>query len=71
MKLAAVLALAVLALSSVGCTTFCVVGVRESAAVVCAPDEPWGSCLPKVEKDLAAKQEAAIELLKHAATSKN
>jgi hypothetical protein len=63
---ALVLALLVLVLGS-GCTTFCVVGVRESAAVVCTPGESFESCLPKVEADLQAKQEAVIELVKNSA----
>lgn len=58
-----------LSLASLGCTTWCVVGVRDSAAVVCAPDEPWGTCLEKVERDLAAKQQAALELLQRAAAA--
>lgn len=66
MKLRAlVLASLALVLGS-GCTTFCVVGVRESAAVVCTPGEAFDTCLPKVEADLQAKQEQAIELLKTA-----
>lgn len=54
------------ALLSSACTTFCIAGVRESAARVCAPGEAWESCVPKVEESLDAAQAEALRIIRSA-----
>ena len=68
MKAAKLVVLAlVVGLFGSGCVTYCVVGVREGAAVVCGEHEEWSTCLPKVEAHLQKAQDEAIRLVKKAA----